>query len=45
MSYYKKKVFFIEAQQPNMGLGPLIVEVPRSHTIRHTTLSRTPLDD
>jgi len=24
------------AQRPNLGLGHLIVEVSRSHTIRHT---------
>jgi hypothetical protein len=28
--------FFSVAQQPNSGLGPPIVEVSRSHTIRHT---------
>jgi len=26
-----------------VGLGPLIVEVPRLHSFRHTTLGRTPL--
>jgi len=32
-------------QQPNWGLGRLIVEVSRSHTIRHThTQGRKPLD-
>jgi hypothetical protein len=31
-------------QQPNSGLGRLIFEFSRSHTIRHT-LGRTPLDE
>ena len=25
--------------------GPLLVEVPRSHCVRHTTLGRTPVDE
>ena len=34
------------SQQPNWGLDRLIVEVSRSHTIRHThTLGRTPLNE
>jgi len=28
--------FFFVAQQPKLGVGALIVEVYRSHTIRHT---------
>jgi hypothetical protein len=37
-------VFFPLAKQPNSGLGRLIVEVSRSHTIRHTP-GRTPLNE
>jgi hypothetical protein len=33
------------AQQPLVGLGLLIFEASRSHTLRHTTLVRTPLDE
>jgi hypothetical protein len=32
------------AQQPNSGLGRLILEVSRSHTIGHTS-GRTPLNE
>ena len=42
------KCFFFVAQQPKECLGRLIVEVSRSHTIRHThthTQSRTPLNE
>jgi len=28
--------YFSVGQQPNLGLGPLIVEVSRSHRVRHT---------
>jgi hypothetical protein len=35
---------FPVAQQPNSNLGRLILEVSRSHTIRHTAV-RTPLDE
>jgi hypothetical protein len=37
--------FFLAEQQPHWGLALLIVEVSRSHTLRHTTLGRTPLDE
>jgi hypothetical protein len=30
---------------PVVGLGLFIVEVSRSHSFRHTTLGRTPLDE
>jgi hypothetical protein len=43
----KNHNFFPVVQQPNLGLDCLIVEVSRSHTIRHThthTHSRTPLN-
>jgi hypothetical protein len=33
---YCKIIFFSAAQQPKLGLGRLIVEVSRSHIIRHT---------
>jgi len=33
------------AQQPCAGLGFLIVEPSRSHSERHITLRRTPLDE
>jgi hypothetical protein len=32
-------------RQPLGGLGRLIFEASRSHTFRHTTLGRTPLDE
>ena len=32
-------------RQPHVGLGLLIVEVSRSHSARHTTVGRTPLDE
>jgi hypothetical protein len=33
------------AQQPLVGQGLLIIEASRSHSLRHTTLGRTPLDE
>ena len=37
---------FSVVQQPNWGLGRLVVEVYRSHTIRHThTVGRTSLNE
>jgi hypothetical protein len=33
---YTENNYFSVAQQPKSGLGRLIVEVSRSHTIRHT---------
>jgi len=36
---------FPVAQEPNTGPGSVIVEISRSHTIRHTTVGRTPLDE
>jgi hypothetical protein len=33
------------AQQPNLCLGHLIVDVPRSHTVRNNTFCRTTLDE
>ena len=35
-------IFFIAQQRP-MGHGLLIIEASRSHSVRHTTLGRTPL--
>jgi len=37
--------FLSVAQQPNLDIRPLIVEVSRLHTIRHTTSSNTPLNE
>jgi len=37
--------FFPIAQEPHLGLGHITVEVGRSHTVRHTTRGRTPLDE
>jgi hypothetical protein len=37
--------FFSVAQQPNSGLGRLIVAVPRSHTLWHVTPCRTSLNE
>jgi hypothetical protein len=37
--------FFSMAQQPVEGQGLLIIEASRSHSNRHTTLGRTPLDE
>lgn len=31
-------IFVSVTQQPNLGLGCLVFEVPRSHTVRHTCL-------
>jgi hypothetical protein len=38
-------IFLPMAQQPLVGLGLLIIEASRSHSVRHTTLGRTPLDE
>jgi hypothetical protein len=40
---YKTYIFFV-APQPQWGHGFLIVEVSRSHSAGHTTVSRAPLD-
>jgi hypothetical protein len=37
--------FFRRAQQPIVGQGFLTVEASRSHSFRHTTLGRAPLDE
>jgi len=37
--------FFPVAQEPHLGLGHILVEVRRSHTVRHNTRGRTPLDE
>jgi hypothetical protein len=46
---FKFKFFFFSfpvAQQPNSGLGHLIIEASKSHTVRHThTPGRTPLEE
>jgi hypothetical protein len=41
---YTSEIFPPVAPQPYSGLGRLVVEFARSHTIRHTTLGGTPLD-
>jgi len=33
------------ARESPVGHGLLIVQASRSHSVRHTTLSRTPLDE
>jgi hypothetical protein len=43
--HVKYFIIFFVAQQPNSGLGHPIVEVSKSHSVRHTTLGRTPLDE
>ena len=38
-----RTLYFSVAQQPNLGRGPLIVEVCRPHRVKHThTAGRTP---
>jgi hypothetical protein len=39
------KVCFFLSRQPPVGQGLLIREVSRSHSIRHTTVGRIPLDE
>jgi len=42
---YRATVFSV-TQQPNSGLGHLMVEVSRSHTVIHTHIyDRIPLDE
>jgi hypothetical protein len=38
-------IFFFIARQPLVDQGLLIIEASRSHSIRHTTLGKTPLDE
>jgi hypothetical protein len=38
-------IIFFHASTALVGLCLLIVEVSRSHSFRHTTLGRTPLDE
>jgi hypothetical protein len=38
-------LLFFVAQDPRSGPGLLTVEVFRSHTLRHTTVGRTPLNE
>ena len=44
---YTKSIFPppLLAQQPLVGKGPLIIKVSDSHSVRHTTLGRNPLDE
>jgi len=45
-SLYKKLIFLCVVQQPDQGLGGVIAEISRSHTIRHTNiLDGTPLNE
>jgi hypothetical protein len=37
--------FFPVVQQSKLGLGRLRLEFSRSHSVRHTTLGMTPLDE
>jgi hypothetical protein len=45
MTYSFNYFFFPMTQQPLVGQGLLIIEASRSHSFRHTTLGRTPLDE
>jgi hypothetical protein len=38
-------IFFSMARQPYMGLGLLVSSRLHDHTVRHTTVGRTPLDE
>jgi hypothetical protein len=38
-------IIFPMAQQPLVGQGLLLIEASRSHSFRHITLGRTPLDE
>ena len=42
---FKVDFFFSMVRQPPVGQGLLIVEASRSHSVRHTTVGRTPLDE
>jgi hypothetical protein len=37
--------FFAWRNSPPVGQGIFIIEASRSHSVRHTTLSRSPLDE
>jgi len=37
--------FFFMTQQPLVGQDPLIIEASQWHSVIHTTLDRTPLDE
>jgi hypothetical protein len=39
------EVYFSVAQQPLVGQGLLTVEASQSHSVRHTTFGRIPLDE
>jgi hypothetical protein len=41
---YTYQFIFSVVQQPNMGLGHLIVEVSKPHTIRHTHTGTIPVN-
>jgi hypothetical protein len=45
MAIDNNNLFFSIAQQPLIGQGLLIIEASRSHSGRHTTLGRAPLDE
>jgi hypothetical protein len=36
---------FPVVQKPKLGLGHLLLQISRSHTVRYTTQGRTPLDE
>jgi hypothetical protein len=43
---YIAYIFFSPSDSTALvGLGLLIIEASRSHSVRHTTLGRTPLDE
>ena len=39
------KFFFFNDSTTLVGPGVFLVEVPRSHCVRHRTFGRTPVDD
>jgi hypothetical protein len=45
MSTLKKAIFFHVVQQPLVGQGLHIIGASRSHSVKHTALSSTPLDE
>jgi hypothetical protein len=42
---YSHLIIFFMAWQPVVGQGLVIVKASKSHSVRHTTIDRTPLDE
>jgi hypothetical protein len=40
-----REILIFMAQEPVGRQGLLVIEASRSHPVRHTTFSRTPLDE